>query len=69
MLLMFRLGRPDVLPISDLGVRRGSCSPYGHEEMPAPKRLLEHGEIWRPFRSVASWYMWRAVDLEKAQKK
>lgn len=68
MLLMFRLGRPDVLPISDLGVRRGFMLTYGHAEMPAPKRLLEHGEIWRPFRSVASWYMWRAVDLEKAQK-
>lgn len=68
MLLMFRLGRPDVLPISDLGVRRGFMLTYGHQEMPAPKRLLEHGEIWRPFRSVASWYMWRAVDLDMAQK-
>lgn len=69
MLLMFRLGRPDVLPVSDLGVRRGFMLTYGHEELPAPKHILAHGECWRPFRSVASWYMWRAVDLERAEKK
>jgi len=68
MLLIFRLGRPDVLPVSDLGVRRGFMLTYGHEEMPAPKHLLEHGERWRPYRSVASWYLWRAVDLERAKK-
>jgi DNA-3-methyladenine glycosylase II len=67
MLLIFRLGRPDVLPISDLGVRRGFMLTYGHAEMPAPKHLLEQGERWRPFRSVASWYLWRAVDLHRAK--
>lgn len=68
MLLIFRLGRPDVLPISDLGVRRGFMLTYGHDEMPKPKALLDHGERWRPYRSVASWYLWRAVDLEKEKK-
>lgn len=68
MLLMFRLGRPDVLPVSDLGVRKGFMLTYGQAEMPAPKELLEFGELWRPYRSVASWYMWRAVDLERPVK-
>jgi len=63
MLLMFRLGRPDVLPVSDLGVRKGFMLTYGHEEMPKPSALLDHGERWRPYRSVASWYLWRACDL------
>ena len=63
MLLMFRLGRPDVLPIADLGVRRGFMLTYGHDEMPKPSAVLAHGECWRPYRSVASWYMWRACDL------
>ncbi len=65
MLLIFRLGRPDVLPVSDLGVRKGFMLTYGLDELPAPKELLAHGECWRPYRSVASWYMWRAVDLAK----
>ncbi len=65
MLLMFRLGRPDVLPVSDLGVRKGFMLTYGLAEMPAPKELLAYGERWRPYRSVAAWYMWRAVDLAK----
>jgi len=63
MLLMFRLGRPDVLPVSDLGVRKGFMLTYGHDELPKPKALLAHGERWRPYRSVASWYMWRACEL------
>jgi DNA-3-methyladenine glycosylase II len=63
MLLIFRLGRPDVLPVDDLGVRKGFMLTYGHREMPTAKQLLAHGESWRPFRSVASWYMWRAVEL------
>lgn len=65
MLLMFRLGRPDVLPVGDFGVRNGFRLTYGLPEMPQPKELLEHGERWRPFRSVASWYMWRAVDWHR----
>jgi 3-methyladenine DNA glycosylase/8-oxoguanine DNA glycosylase len=66
MLLMFRLGRPDVLPVSDLGVRKGFMLAYGRKEMPTPGDVLKHGERWRPYRSVASWYMWRAVDLHVA---
>jgi 3-methyladenine DNA glycosylase/8-oxoguanine DNA glycosylase len=66
MLLMFRLGRPDVLPVADFGVRHGFRLTYDLPEMPDPKVLLKHGECWRPFRSVASWYMWRAVDWHKS---
>lgn len=62
MLLIFNLGRPDVLPVGDLGVRRGFMFTYGLDEMPAPDRVLEHGKRWAPYRSVASWYMWRAAD-------
>ena len=60
MFLIFRLGRPDVLPIHDLGVRKGWAITYGKKLMPAPKELLKFGERWRPYRTVASWYMWRA---------
>jgi DNA-3-methyladenine glycosylase II len=66
MLLMFRLGRPDVLPTSDLGVRKGFMLTYGLSEMPGAGPMLERGERWRPYRSIASWYMWRAVDLHRA---
>ena len=62
MLLIFRLGRPDVLPVGDLGVRKGFMHTYRKPAMPTPAELLAHGVRWRPFRSVASWYMWRAVD-------
>ena len=62
MLLIFRLGRPDVLPIHDLGVRRGFQRTYGLDVLPPPKALHAHGERWRPYRSVASWYLWRAAD-------
>jgi 3-methyladenine DNA glycosylase/8-oxoguanine DNA glycosylase len=60
MFLIFRLGRPDVLPIYDLGVRKGWAITYGKKHMPKPKELLAFGERWRPYRTVASWYMWRA---------
>lgn len=63
MLLMFRLGRPDVLPVGDYAVRKGFGLVYGLSESPKPKELELYGERWRPFRSVASWYMWRAVEL------
>lgn len=63
MLLIFRLGRPDVLPVADLGVRKGFARLHGLPDLPAPKVLLAHGERWRPFRSVASWYCWRATEL------
>ena len=63
MFLMFRLRRPDVLPVDDFGVRKGFMLAYGLEAMPTPKELRAHGERWAPYRSVASWYMWRAVEL------
>ncbi len=63
MFLIFRLGRPDVLPVHDLGVRKGWSLTYGKKYMPAPKELLAFGERWRPYRTVASWYMWRACEL------
>jgi len=63
MLLIFTLARPDVLPVTDLGVRRGFMVCRGNRELPEPGTLLAHGEIWRPWRSVASWYLWRASEL------
>ncbi|MDH3451232.1 MAG: DNA-3-methyladenine glycosylase [Gammaproteobacteria bacterium] len=62
MLLIFQLGRPDVFPVGDLGVRKGYMLAFGETEMPDPQRLWEIGEAWRPYRSVASWYLWRATD-------
>jgi DNA-3-methyladenine glycosylase II len=62
MLLMFKLGRTDVLPATDFGVRKGFALTYGLEDLPHPKDLLEHGERWRPYRSFAAWYLWRALD-------
>jgi DNA-3-methyladenine glycosylase II len=62
MFLIFRLGRPDVLPIHDLGVKKGWSVAYGKKHMPSPKELLAFGEQWRPYRTVASWYMWRAFE-------
>ena len=60
MFLIFRLGRPDVLPIHDLGVQKGWSVAYGKKHKPSPKELLAFGERWRPYRTVATWYMWRA---------
>jgi DNA-3-methyladenine glycosylase II len=62
MLLLFRLGRPDVLPVDDFGVRKGFGLLYRDGEMPTPRELAKYAERWRPFRSAASWYMWRATD-------
>jgi len=62
MFLIFRLGRPDVLPVQDLGVKKGWSVAYGRKHMPKPKELLKFGERWRPYRTVASWYMWRAFE-------
>jgi 3-methyladenine DNA glycosylase/8-oxoguanine DNA glycosylase len=66
MLLMFRLGRPDVLPVDDFGVRAGFRAAYGLREMPKPKALAAWGERWRPYRSTAAWYLWRALELKRA---
>ena len=63
MMLIFQLGRPDVLPATDLGVRKGFRVSHGGRTLPEPKKLLRYGERWRPYRSVASWYLWRANDL------
>ena len=69
MLLMFTLGRPDVLPVTDYGVRSGFAVVHGLEELPSPKELLAYGERWRPHRSAAAWYLWRAADLAKEKAK
>lgn len=63
MLLIFSLGRPDVLPATDLGIRKGFATVFGYDELPAPREILAHGERWRPYRSAASWYLWRVTDL------
>jgi 3-methyladenine DNA glycosylase/8-oxoguanine DNA glycosylase len=63
MFLIFRLGRPDVLPIHDYGVQKGFALTYGKKDIPKPRELAKFGERWRPFRTVAAWYMWRAVQL------
>ena len=66
MLLIFHLGRPDVLPSTDLGVRKGFQLTYGLEIVPKPSDILEYGELWRPFRTAASWYLWRRLDSFEA---
>jgi DNA-3-methyladenine glycosylase II len=68
MFLMFQLGRPDVLPIRDFGIRKGFQHVYGLEDEPKPQAVLEYGERWRPYRSIASWYLWRAVEERNAKK-
>jgi len=64
MFLMFQLGRPDVLAVGDLGVRRAVQRAYGMEDMPNPAELTELGEPWRPWRTVACMYLWRSLDNE-----
>jgi 3-methyladenine DNA glycosylase/8-oxoguanine DNA glycosylase len=66
MLLLFRLGRPDVLPLGDLGVRKGFARAFNRRALRDPMVLSRRAERWRPYRSVASWYLWRALDLERA---
>jgi DNA-3-methyladenine glycosylase II len=62
MLLLFDLGRPDVWPVHDYGVRKGFAKVFGKRKLPTPKQLLKLGEKWRPYRSMAAWYFWRALD-------
>ena len=62
MFLMFQLRRMDVWPVDDYGVRKGYASAYGLKELPKPKELYALGEIYRPYRTAAAWYCWRAVD-------
>jgi DNA-3-methyladenine glycosylase II len=66
MLLIFQLGRPDVLPVDDFGVRCGFRAAYGLARMPQPKALAAWGERWKPYRSTAAWYLWRALELARA---
>lgn len=66
MLLLFTLGRPDVWPTTDLGVQEGYRLVAGLDARPTPRQLAEAGEPYRPWRSVAAWYLWRAVDLARA---
>ncbi len=74
MLLIFRMGRPDVLPVTDYGVRKGYALTFmrlpktralAAEDLPKPDAVFKRGMRWKPFRSVASWYLWRACDLAK----
>ena len=66
MLLIFRLGRPDVLPVDDFGVRNGFRLAYGLRALPMPRALAAFGERWSPYRTAAAWYLWRAVELARA---
>ena len=68
MLLLFDLGRPDVWPVDDYGVRKGFAKTFRRRKLPTPKQLTKFGEQWRPYRSIAAWYFWRALDApEKLQ--
>jgi len=62
MLLIFRLGRPDVWPVTDYGVRKGYARVFSRGRLPSPKLLAKRGERWRPYRSAAAWYLWRAAE-------
>jgi len=64
MLLLFDLGRPDVWPVHDYGVQKGFAKTFGKRKLPTPKQLLKLGEKWRPYRSLAAWYFWRALDVK-----
>jgi len=68
MLLIFHLGRPDVLPVDDFGVRNGFRIAYGRRSLPTPKAMLRYGERWKPYRTVASWYLWQAADGGKQKQ-
>ena len=65
MLLIFQLGRHDVLPAGDFGVRTGFRHAYKKRDLPAPKEILAYGEIWRPHRTTASWFLWCVADAAK----
>lgn len=66
MMLMFRLGRPDVLPVDDLGIRKGAQVVDGLDALPSPKALAARGEAWAPYRTYASFYLWRIADFTSA---
>ncbi len=64
MLLIFQMGRPDVLPMKDLGVRKGFMRTYALDDLPLEREMATYCECWRPYRSVGSWYMWRSLEIE-----
>ena len=66
MLLVFHLGRPDVLPVDDFGLRTGFQAAYGLARLPRPQALAAWGERWKPYRTTAAWYLWRANELKRA---
>ncbi|HEV3486190.1 MAG TPA: hypothetical protein VG106_12335, partial [Vicinamibacterales bacterium] len=68
MFLIFRLHRPDVLPVGDLGIVNAVHRAYRLRKKPTPDRIRRLGEAWRPYRSVASWYLWRSLDNEPVEK-
>ncbi|HEX2484263.1 MAG TPA: DNA-3-methyladenine glycosylase [Myxococcota bacterium] len=68
MLLIFHLGRPDVLPLGDYGVRKGYALAFRKRALPTPAELAKRGERWRPYRTVATWYLWRALELPAVRK-
>ena len=69
MLLIFQLGRPDVLPVDDFGVRNGFRIAYGRRSIPLPDEVRQYGERWKPYRTAAAWYLWRAADRAREAKK
>lgn len=69
MLLLFRVGHPDVLPAHDLGIRKGLARIMRRRELPEPEAVTRRGERWRPWRSVASWYLWRAAELPRSRSR
>ena len=69
MLLLFDLGRLDVWPVADYGVQKGFAKTFGRRKLPTPKQILKIGEKWRPYRSVAAWYFWRALDAPEASNR
>ncbi|HEX4025083.1 MAG TPA: hypothetical protein VHX52_10340 [Steroidobacteraceae bacterium] len=68
MMLIFQLQRPDVLPVDDFGVRNGFRLAYRLPDLPLPRALAAYGERWKPYRSFAAWYLWRAVELSRADR-
>jgi DNA-3-methyladenine glycosylase II len=69
MILIFSLGRPDVLPVDDLGFVEGVREAYGLEARPTRKEMQVRGEAWRPYRSIATWYMWGVRRLAQGNKR
>jgi len=65
MLLIFQLGRPDILPADDFGVRTGFSRAYKKRDLPKVRNLLDFGERWRPHRTTAAWYLWQAANAKK----